>query len=375
MSSSLKFLLTFILLFFLSLLNPISAQPVEWEDNGDGTWTKYQFEIDGKDGPGWYFRDWGCYNDDNWDYGMDWSDLQDLLSWWDDIEASNQSTHRVCPRLVSNTLKPLPANTARTKIGIGEEVLVGIRNNCALFCNWKISGPGVLSNQTQNYCNFQAQWTPGTIKITAELTGTDLCNPSCNTTLELEFEVVAPKSVYFDNLSIQNPDPCYSQVGHTFKRPGASFFSDNYLLPDDVNFYNNYVAESGDPATYIGPYFAGSGIVVPPHPVTAYVMANDIVVPGKGTLVKYDDIEINFLCDKFRDPKLSGEVQYIIGQFYLDFKANVGVLIEDVLQSGENNGTISGSSNLYFNLIKKTALVYTELLDPSTCHDGTVCPP
>lgn len=90
--------------------------------------------------------------------------------------------------------------------------------------------------------------------------------------------MVKPSAVHFNNYSLQSSQPCYTQVSHTLKRPGAGFFSDNYLLPDDANFYNLEVAESGDVATTIGPYFSESGIVVPAHPVTQYVSVSDIVV-------------------------------------------------------------------------------------------------
>ena len=95
----LKNLLIINFLFLLSCLNTISAQGVvDWEDNGDGTYTIYQFYIDGDRGSGWYPIGEGYYNDDNWDYGMDWGDLKDMLNWWDDIQEASQSTNLICPK-------------------------------------------------------------------------------------------------------------------------------------------------------------------------------------------------------------------------------------------------------------------------------------
>lgn len=360
----LKSLLTFIFLFFLYFLNPISAQTVEWVDNEDGTWTKYVLDIKGEDGPGWYPTDWGYYNEDNWDYGEDWAEIQQNLNWVDDF-LTEQTTTVSCSKLVSATKKPLPTNTARTKIGIGEEVLVGILYNCSNFTNWKISGPGVLSNQTQNFCNFQAQWTPGKIKITAELNGGPPgCEFVCPRTLELEFEVVAPNDMYFDNSSITPPCPGNP---HLQFWPSAGYFADNYLLPDDVNFYNVLIREKEAPINVSGIYFL-LGQPFNPHPANAYGRCTSIVVPGKGTKVLDEDhIYMEFYCRQHRDPFLPGTIWYNIDTEYRDLKNNMDIKFTTVLQAGENIGF---STNPKFTTSKRNSSVSTLLLDPDKCTTG-----
>lgn len=146
-----------------------------------------------------------------------------------------------CPTtcsITSETEATSPANQARTRIGVGEEVDLTVNPGPA---SWAItSGGGSLSPSTgsRTRVTYAADDTAGSVTITATGAG---C--SCSIT----FTVVEPSSW------TQKRKPG-SNLKHTHGRPDCGFKGIVYLHPDDVNFYNVETREMDSLSVATGSY-------------------------------------------------------------------------------------------------------------------------
>lgn len=129
-----------------------------------------------------------------------------------------------CPcadaRITSQTVATSPANRARTKIGVGEEVGLTYSKGSAA---WSItSGTGRISPSSGAQTTFTASDTAGDVAITATGGG-------CTATIT--FTVVIPSGWTMNRQPSTN-------LQHTQGRPDCGWKGIMYVHPNDVNFYN-----------------------------------------------------------------------------------------------------------------------------------------
>ena len=342
---------------------PVPWPPGDWPDQGDGN-----------SGNDWHDEgdDWA--NDDDW-WDQLWEDPWEDWSYEDDLIAIGGGVNIVaCPRLESRTDKA--PNRTRLILGIGEEVEVRIKNKCGATVFWEINGVGVLTSDPndQSKVTFQAHWTPGELRITANLTG--LC-PDCggpNSSVELVFQVIAPNGMFFDNNTANTTYPM--NIYHLNNRVSAGYHSDSYLLPANVNFYNIRIREGHANGVINGPYFTG---VPAPHLDNAYIGMTDVVHPTKGTYVGFADrIRLIHSCRDNINPELPGTISYDIPNYY---ENPIGPLPDvwfiNTLQRGNNVG---GEANSTYIISKANSLNSTRVQNPTsiwptipTPFDGIIC--
>jgi len=145
-----------------------------------------------------------------------------------------------CPgcTITSKTVATSPANRARTRIGVGEEVELTVNPGPA---TWKItSGGGGLSPKRGSHTkvNYTAGDTAESVTITAK--GKD-----CTCTITLT--VVEPASWTMKKKSGTN-------LKHTNKRPDCGWKGIMYVQPKDVNFYNIKTREKDSQMVTNGSY-------------------------------------------------------------------------------------------------------------------------
>ena len=136
--------------------------------------------------------------------------------------------------ITSQTVATSPANRARTRIGVGEEVTLTVNPGPA---TWAItSGTGSLnpSRGSHTTVTYTASDTAGSVTITAKGKG-------CTCTITLT--VVAPSSW-------TNKRKAGTNLRHKQYRPDCGWKGIVYVHPDDVNFYNIEVREKD--SQYIG---------------------------------------------------------------------------------------------------------------------------
>jgi len=129
-----------------------------------------------------------------------------------------------CPTpctITSETVATSPANRARTRIGVGEEVDLTVSPGPA---TWAITaGSGQLSPSTGSHAKvrFTADDAAGTVTITATGSG-------CSCTII--FTIVEPSGWTM----IQQPG---THLKHVAGRPNCGWKGIAFFHPDDVNFY------------------------------------------------------------------------------------------------------------------------------------------
>lgn len=321
---------------------PVPWPPGDWPDQGDGN-----------SGNDWHDEgdDWA--NDDDW-WDQWWEDPWEDWSYEDDLIAIGGGVNIVaCPRLESRTDKA--PNRTRLILGIGEEVEVRIKNKCGATVFWEINGVGVLTSDPndQSKVTFQAHWTPGELRITANLTG--LC-PDCggpNSSVELVFQVIKPTGVFIEKINT----PITNEIGmHEQYRVSAGFFANTYILPDNVNFYNvTFQEDNCAPSLVEGEYFLSPPVIPSINHIPALeVKASDMVHPNKGTLLPFPDkIEFKWKCRSDKDPALQGTYNYDIIQYFKDETANPNVWQPiDILYQYSTN---LGGANSIYSVSKKSA--------------------
>ncbi len=128
------------------------------------------------------------------------------------------------PILVSETVAASPGSRARTKIGIGEEVMLSYTGGTA---TWTLSGPGTLIPTSGRTVMFRA----GDRNAKPTITATGAPGVA-----SLTFDVVEPSSFFME----QWPG---TRTKHTNGRPDCGFLGLVFLLPGDVSFQNIEVRE------------------------------------------------------------------------------------------------------------------------------------
>lgn len=176
-----------------------------------------------------------------------------------------KETKRPCPcakaKITSKTFATAPANRARTKLGVGEEVKLTFSLGKA---DWTAS-KGKLSPKKGAGVTFTAPDRAASVTIKAVGSG-------C--TAAITFTVVEPSSV---NMR-RRPG---TGVKHTNNRPDSGMQTEIYIFPDNVCFYNMEFLEDEINAVDTGVYalMTDKGH----HPNTNFLGCSMTVVSGLGT--------------------------------------------------------------------------------------------
>jgi hypothetical protein len=180
---------------------------------------------------------------------------------------STQPCSQVLCTITSETFASVPANRARLKIGVGEDVALTVSPGPA---TWSLQGDGVIAPTSGTTVVFRAGDTTGAATITAQGQG---C--SCSIT----FMVIGPS----DLVMRQSPD---SWTRHDTDYPSSGFLGVPYISPDDVSFYNVRVREKNSAASVEG-YYAPFGYVTHMPQGTDYSGWLQVMdcVPGLGSKV------------------------------------------------------------------------------------------
>jgi hypothetical protein len=159
-------------------------------------------------------------------------------------DAACKPCHPVCT-LSSQTIATSPANRARTRIGVGEEVKITIKGNPA---TWAItSGTGTLSPNTgaRTSVTFTADDAAGSVTVTATGSG-------CSCVNTITFTIVQPS-----NWTMKRKPG--SNLRHTHNRPSCGWRGIMYIHPNDVNFYRVQARELDSQYVGTGSYSGDSG--------------------------------------------------------------------------------------------------------------------
>ncbi len=157
----------------------------------------------------------------------------------DPKNGAQTNCHPVCT-LTSKTIATSPADRARTKIGVGEEVELTVKGNPA---TWAItSGTGTLSPNTgaRRTVTFTADDKAGSTTITATGSG-------CSCVNTITFTIVRPASWTMK----RKPG---SSIKHTNGKPDCGFLGIMYVHPNDVNFYRVETREKDSLSVATGCY-------------------------------------------------------------------------------------------------------------------------
>lgn len=178
---------------------------------------------------------------------------------------ANEECHPPCT-ITSKTFATSPADRARTKIGVGEEVILVTVGNSAV---WTKTGGGTLDpdSGTNASVAFTAGEAAESVTIKANHAG-------CGCSNSLTFTVVQPSG-----WSMKRAPG--TSLEHRVGRPDCGWQGIMYLQPNDVNFYRteNRELDSRSVATgsyhpnfhnllhgnYPGPDFASGWFVVTQH--------------------------------------------------------------------------------------------------------------
>jgi hypothetical protein len=143
------------------------------------------------------------------------------------------------PEMTNQCVATTPANRARTTVGVGEEVRLGIAGAPPGTCAWSASA-GSVSNATGTFTVFTAPSNAMTTTVTVTLPG--------GQSLRREFTVVEPSGVdRADLLSV------YEFETHEV---GAGMYCRVYLGPTNVSFYRVELMEVATNAASITGYYA-----------------------------------------------------------------------------------------------------------------------
>lgn len=165
--------------------------------------------------------------------------------------------------ITSRTVATTPPNRARTRVGVGEQVVLTVTPGPA---NWSVVGQGTVSPPTGTTVTFTAADRGGTATIRAQR-GTSRCS--------VVFTVVEPSGVVMQ----RHPG---SGIRHQQNRPDSGLQTDIYFTPDNVSFQNVLYHELDVPAVATGVYAPFNGVGHSPNPAPLSVNG---VVPGLGSKV------------------------------------------------------------------------------------------
>jgi hypothetical protein len=176
------------------------------------------------------------------------------------------SKKRAQAHCVSETLATVPANRARTRIGVGEEVKLTFRtgSNQPAVATWRANGSGNLSSNSGAEVTFTAGDRAGTTVITAR----SAAGESCSVLLT----VVEPENVIVQMV----PGSEYHVKGHM----SAGFLGKWVVTPSDVSFSKIELRELDALAPAIGELAPANDSSHGPNPAFAAMGAT---VEGLGT--------------------------------------------------------------------------------------------
>ncbi len=162
--------------------------------------------------------------------------------------------------LTSKTEVRAPANRTRTRLGVGERVVLKVTGGSG---NWRASG-AVLSAKTGTVVTMTAPPRPGSVTVSVDVGGTQR---------SLSFTVIAPSTVRMVVASTEHIDNSL---------PNAGMHCECYIGPDDVNFGETTNSEDDIRAKASGCWdeFNGAGHGPSPSPNTCDA---GTVTPGLGT--------------------------------------------------------------------------------------------
>jgi hypothetical protein len=146
--------------------------------------------------------------------------------------------------LMSQTVATVPANRARSTIGVGEEVNVSLNGTTASSVTWSVSGGGTLSSMSGASTTFTAPYSAGASTVSATVNGT-----TCST----NFTVLAPSGVQFIQLGTK----------HTQGILDAGFHAQCVISPTSVSCYNIEIRELNATATATGCFSCKNGAIHP----------------------------------------------------------------------------------------------------------------
>jgi hypothetical protein len=117
--------------------------------------------------------------------------------------------------LTSNTEAAAPGPRTRTKLGVGERVVLTVSGGAA---NWTVAGATLSATHNVTTVTMTAPNSPGTATVTADIGGT---------TRSITFTVVAPSEVHMVHGPTRHDDNGF---------PNAGMECEVYIGPADVNF-------------------------------------------------------------------------------------------------------------------------------------------
>lgn len=167
--------------------------------------------------------------------------------------------------LTSQTDQTNPAPRTRTKLGVGERVVLTVTGGAG---NWQVSG-GKISAKIGTTVTLTAPQRPGTAKVTVDVGGTKAT---------LAFTVIAPNSVSMVMVGNNHENNSFPNAGMTLQP---------YFGPDDVNFSNVTFTEDDVGAKATGYWDEFNGIGHSPNP--SPLGCSNTVVTGRGTRVNATD--------------------------------------------------------------------------------------
>jgi hypothetical protein len=170
--------------------------------------------------------------------------------------------------LSSETVATVPADRARTKVGVGEEVLIEVTPPDSV--TWSVS-EGSVNPVSGTQTTFKAADRAGTATVKATRPDGGHC--------ALTFTVVEPSA------GIVERQPG-TGIFHVRGTPSVGFLGDLFLQPADVSFQFVEFCEGAAGAVCTGYFTPQNGQV---HPPSVAWMQVGPVIPGKGSKVLASD--------------------------------------------------------------------------------------
>ena len=194
------------------------------------------------------------------------------------IEESNSlSFNFCCPQILSQTIATYPSDLSRTKLGIGEEVMLNLDDpSFSGSVVWQIiNGNGMIIPMGIT-AKFTAGNTAGTTTVRVIMDGSSSCNQ------EISFTIINPTEI-----RIGCPPLSERLCIHRFFYPSGGMVIRPYIYPDDVSFYRLEVQEQFvDNSTYESEgIWATAG--VPSHSQGEFGEVLDFVKSGLGQKLMY----------------------------------------------------------------------------------------
>jgi hypothetical protein len=156
-----------------------------------------------------------------------------------DDAGARQAGNVPLPRLTNQCVAATPADRARTTVGVGEQVSLGLADAPPGDYAWSVSA-GSVSNDCGTSATFTAPSNAANATVTVTLPG--------GQTLSRNFTVLEPGGVdHADLLSVYDFDTNES---------GAGMYCRVYLAPTNVSFYRVQLMEVATNASGITGYYA-----------------------------------------------------------------------------------------------------------------------